>query len=168
MRLKRGHLAFSAALFVFVLVVILTSFSYEPRARLVPLLAGLGTLALTAAVLVNELRPVPFIEKLSFDLTKNYRPQEPAFRAAKTVTAARFYAFLGWLFGFFLSIFLFGFSISIALFTLAFLKVEGRRTWLEALLTAAIVSVLVFITIEFAMGLSLFKGWLFGEIVPPL
>ncbi len=168
MKLERGNFTFSALFFIFILIVILTAFRYEPRARLVPLLVGLGTLILVATVLVNELRPIPLAQKLSFDLTKNYRSQEPAVRSERVVAARRLFVFLGWLFGFFLSIFLFGFYISIALFTLAFLKIEGKAGWIKALLTAGIVSLIVFITIEFAMGLSLFKGWLFGEIIPPI
>jgi hypothetical protein len=167
MKLKRGHFIFSALFFIFILMVILTAFRYEPRARLVPLIFGLGTLILVATVLVNELRPIPLIQKLSFDLTKDYRSDEPAVRSEKVASARRFFVFLGWLFGFFLSIFLFGFHISIALFTLAYLKIEGTAGWIRALLTAGIVSLVVFIIIDFAMGLSLFKGWLFGEFIPP-
>ncbi len=168
MKVDRGRLAFTALIFLFVLFFIVTSFSYEHDARLIPLLVGFSTLVLVLAVLVNEIHPVSIVEKMNVDWTKDLKVQESSPKIKEKVSAKKILINICWIFGFFLFIFLFGFPISIALFTLAFLKIEGKVSWVKALLTAVIVSAAVFVIFEWAMGFGLFEGILFGEITPPL
>ena len=168
MKADRGRLAFTALILLFVLFFIVTSFSYEHDARLIPLLVGFSTLVLVLAVLVNEIHPVSIIEKMNVDWTKDLKVQESSPKKKEKVAAKKLLIIICWIFGFFLFIFLFGFPISIALFTFAFLKIEGKVSWVKALLTAVIVSAAVFVIFEWAMGFGLFEGVLFGEIIPPL
>jgi hypothetical protein len=168
MKVDRGRLAFTALILLFVLFFIVTSFSYEHDARLIPLLVGFSTLVLVLAVLVNEIHPVSIVEKMNVDWTKDLKVQESSPKKKEKVSAKKLLIIICWIFSFFLFIFLFGFPISIALFTLAFLKIEGKVSWVKALLTAVIVSAAVFVIFEWAMGFGLFEGVLFGEIIPPL
>ncbi|MEE9501080.1 MAG: tripartite tricarboxylate transporter TctB family protein [Candidatus Aminicenantaceae bacterium] len=168
MKADRGRLAFTALILLFVLFFIVTSFSYEHDARLIPLLVGFSTLVLVLAVLVNEIHPVSIIEKMNVDWTKDLKVQESSPKKKEKVAAKKLLIIICWIFGFFLFIFLFGFPISIALFTFAFLKIEGKVSWVKALLTAVIVSAAVFVIFEWAMGFGLFEGVLFGEIIPPI
>lgn len=168
MKADRGRLAFTALILLFVLFFIVTSFSYEHDARLIPLLVGFSTLVLVLAVLVNEIHPVSIIEKMNVDWTKDLKVQESSPKKKEKVAAKKLLIIICWIFGFFLFIFLFGFPISIALFTFAFLKIEGKVSWAKALLTAVIVSAAVFVIFEWAMGFGLFEGVLFSEIIPPL
>lgn len=168
MKVDRGWLVFTALILLFVLFFIVTSFSYEHDARLIPLLVGFSTLVLVLAVLVNEIHPVSIIEKMNVDWTKGLKVQESSPKKKEKVSAKKLLIIICWIFGFFLFIFLFGFPISIALFTLAFLKIEGKVSWAKALLTAVIVSAAVFVIFEWAMGFGLFEGVLFGEIIPPI
>ncbi len=168
MKADRGRLAFTALILLFVLFFIVTSFSYEHDARLIPLLVGFSTLVLVLAVLVNEIHPVSIVEKMNVDWTKDLKVQESSPKKKEKVAAKKLLIIICWIFGFFLFIFLFGFPISIALFTFAFLKIEGKVSWAKALLTAVIVSAAVFVIFEWAMGFGLFEGVLFGEITPPI
>jgi hypothetical protein len=168
MKVDRGSLAFTALILLFVLFFIVTSFSYEHDARLIPLLVGFSTLVLVLAVLVNEIHPVSIVEKMNVDWTKDLKVQESSPKKKEKVSAKKLLIIICWIFGFFLFIFLFGFPISIALFTLAFLKIEGKVSWVKAILTAVIVSAAVFVIFEWAMGFGLFEGVLFGEITPPI
>jgi hypothetical protein len=168
MKADRGRLAFTALILLFVLFFIVTSFSYEHDARLIPLLVGFSTLVLVLAVLVNEIHPVSIIEKMNVDWTKDLKVQESSPKKKEKVAAKKLLIIICWIFGFFLFIFLFGFPISIALFTFAFLKIEGKVSWAKALLTAVIVSAVVFVIFEWAMGFGLFEGVLFGEIIPSI
>jgi hypothetical protein len=168
MKLDRGRLAFTALILLFVLFFIVTSFSYEHDARLIPLLVGFSTLVLVLAVLVNEIHPLSIVEKMNVDWTKDLKVQESSPKKKEKVSAKKLLIIICWIFSFFLFIFLFGFPISIALFTLAFLKIEGKVSWVKALLTAVIVSAAVFVIFEWAMGFGLFEGVLFGEIIPPI
>lgn len=168
MKADRGRLAFTALILLFVLFIIVTSFSYEHDARLIPLLVGFSTMVLVLAVLINEIHPVSIIEKMNVDWARNFRAQEFSPKKKEKVATKKFLIIICWTFGFFLFIFLFGFPISIALFTFAFLKIEGKVSWAKALLTAGIVSVAVFVIFEWAMSFGLFEGMLFGEIIPPI
>ncbi len=166
MKTDRGRLAFTSLLFLFVIFFIAMSFSYEYNSRLIPLLVGFPTLVLILAVFVLDIRPVSFLEKMNSDWTENLRAQESLPRTKDEVPAKKFLTIVCWIFGFFLSIFLLGFHISIVLFTFGFLKVEGKASWLKALLTAGIVWAFVFLLFERGMNFGLFEGIMFGEIIP--
>lgn len=168
MKTERRRLYFSALFLLLACVFVVTSLSYESDARLVPLVVGFITLVLSVLILINEIYPIPFITKLSIDFTENYRSREPVVQKEKVVSLQRFFVLLIWTVGFVLGIFMLGFHISIALFTLAFLKIEARATWLKAFLVTGIVWAAVFVIFEWAMGFSLFKGLIFGEILPPV
>jgi hypothetical protein len=166
MKVDRGRVAFIAFILLFVLFFIVSSFSYEHKARLMPLLAGFSTLLLALALLIHEIRPVVFIEKMNVDWTKDLRALESSPQIIEKVHTKKNLIILCWMFGFFLSIFLLGFHISIALFTFTFLKIEGKASWIKALLTAGLAWAAVFVIFEWAMQFGLYKGILFGEIIP--
>lgn len=166
MKIRRAGLSFSVFLLIFVIVIIVTSFSYEPKARLVPLFIGLVTLILIGLVITNEIHPISLVERLNMDLMKVNVNQEAMPQGEMTASPKRLLVVFFWICGFFIFIFLLGFHASIALFILVFLKVEGRASWTKAILTAGIVSATIFAVFELAMRFSLYKGWLFGEIVP--
>jgi hypothetical protein len=168
MKMDKWRFLFSALLLIFVLIIISASFRYETKARLVPLIAGIVTLILLLSVLVNEIYPIPFIEKLNIDMTKELRTPDSSFQTKETIPSKKLVAIMSWIIGFFLFIFVFGFHFSIALFTFAFLKIRGKTSWTKALLMAGIVWGAVFMIFELAMSFSLFKGWLFGEIIPKI
>ena len=168
MKVDKKRQSFSSLFLAFVLVIVVTSFSYESNARLVPLVVGFLTLALAVLVIINEINPISLIKKLNIDLTEKYRSPEPTAHKEEMISQQRFFVFLFWIIGFVLCIFMVGFHISIAMFTFAFLKVEAKASWLKALLGAGIVWAAVFIIFELAMGFNLFKGWFFGEILPPV
>jgi hypothetical protein len=168
MKADRNRVAFTSLILLFVMFFVVTSFTYESQARLIPLLVGFVTLVLVLAVLINEIHPISVIEKMNVDWTKNLRVQESSPKKKDKVAAKKFLIIICWIFGFILSIFLFGFPISIALFTFAFLKIDGKVSWVRALLTAGIVWAAVFVIFEWAMHFGLFEGLLFGEIIPPI
>lgn len=168
MKADRGRLTFAVLILLFVLSIIVMSFRYDRDARLIPLLVGFSTLVLVLAVLVNDINPFSIIERMDVDWTRNFRTQEFSPQKQERVGAKKFLIILCWTFGFFIFIFLFGFHISIALFTFVFLKSEGKVSWFQALLTAGIVSAAVFVIFDWAMKFELFKGILWGEIIPPI
>jgi hypothetical protein len=168
MKPERRRLYFSALFLLLACVFVVASLSYDFNARLVPLAVGFLTLALSVLVLINEVNPIPFVKKLSIDFTENYRSREPVAQKETAVSPQRFFVLVIWTTGFVLGIFMLGFHISIALFTFAFLKTEARASWPKAFLVTGIVWAAVFMIFEWAMGFSLFKGWVFGEILPPV
>lgn len=165
--LKREQL-FSFFLLVFALGFIFISFSYDHKTRLVPLGVALATLGLLVGVIINDIRPVPFLERLNRDLTEIYRNKGLSGRREQKSGGRKFFEFLCWISGFFVSILFFGFNISIVLFAFAFFKTEARFSWIKSLLAAGLIWASIFVVFELALNFALFKGWLFGEVLPPL
>ena len=126
------------------------------------------TFVLVLAVLIHEIRPMPFLEKMNADWTKDLRLQRPSLEKEEKVGLKKYLTIFGWTFGFFLSIFLFGFHIAIAVFTFLFLRIEGKMGWVKALLMAGLTWATVFLIFEWVMGFGLFEGIIFGEIIPLL
>ena len=168
MKVLKGKRLFSFFLLVFVLGFIFISFSYDPKTRLIPLGVALTTFLLLVCVVFNDIRPVPFIERLSRDLTEIYRTKGPPGRNEREAAGRKFFVFLGWISGFFLSILFFGFNISIVLFAFAFFKTEAGFSWAKSLLAAGLIWAPIFVVFELALDFTLFKGWIFGEVLPPL
>lgn len=168
MKKERRKLAFELLVLFLVLFFIVASFSYDRRAKLMPLLVGFSTLVLVLVLLVNRIHPVSIIGKIDVDWTENLRLQELSQEREKEVGPKRFLLIVLWIFGFFLSILLFGFYISIALFTFAFLRFQGKVSHTKALLAAVLTWAAVLAIFEWAMGFGLFEGLLFGAILPPL
>jgi hypothetical protein len=66
-----------------------------------------------------------------------------------------------WLAGLVLAIYLSGFLIATALFILAYLKKEGRTGWLVSIASAAIATILIYLTFVSMMQVDLFPGIFF-------
>ncbi|MGD9347944.1 MAG: tripartite tricarboxylate transporter TctB family protein, partial [Candidatus Aminicenantes bacterium] len=164
----RGKLASEVLILCIVLFFVVTSFSYDPRAKLVPLLVGCSTLVLVLALLVNTFHPFSILEKIDVDWAKDLRLQELSPKEEKKTGTPRFLIVLCWIVGFFLSILSVGFHISIPLYAFAFLKIQAKVSLIKALLVAILTWAAVFAIFEWAMNFELFGGILFGEIIPPL
>jgi hypothetical protein len=168
MKAVRGKLAFIVLILLFALFFIVAALSLDQKARLIPLLVGSSTLMLALAALINDIHPFVFIEKMSVDWTEDLRARKSSLQREEKANTKNVLIIICWMLGFFLFIFLLGFHISIALFTFVFLKIEGKVSWMKAILAAGIVWATVFLLFEWMMGLSLFGGGIFGEIIPPI
>ena len=170
-RVSRGRFLFCGLLVTFSVVIVLTAFSYFPKARLVPLMVGIPTLVLALLSLIGEAFP-----KLLRSLDVNPR----GFGGGKLGNEIRLEKKLEmeltrrvliqsvWLIGFFALIYLVGFLISIPVFAILFLRIHGKVGWVETLAIAAITWGFIFAMFETFMKVALFKGVLFGAIVPPV
>lgn len=166
-RVNKGSMAFIGLLLIFVLVICLNSYSYQPRERLVPLLVGIATLILCLLVLVDELHPIRLIRRLNIDLISAAggamlgEPEEHR-------TPIQLLLIIAWMMGFLVLVFLVGFYISIALFTFTFLTILGKIGWPKAVLITAIVWWSIFAIFDLTMELHMFQGVFFGEILPSI
>jgi len=165
---KRGQVLFAGLLLIFVLFIVAGSFKYDPKARLIPLCVGLGTLVLIALALIDAVRPLAFLKKLNLDPTEAYRSKEPFSGTKSGSSGTKLGVLMIWLSGFFILIFFFGFNLGIPLFASAFLKREAGVSWGKSLMTAGLIWGAIFVVFELAMKFSLFKGWIFGAVLPPL
>ncbi len=166
-RINKPSIVFIGLLLIFVLVICLNSYSYRPIERLVPLLVGIVTLILCLLVLVDELHPIRLLSRLNIDLISaagGHLLGEPE----EHKTTIQLLLIIAWMMGFLVLVFLVGFYISIALFTFTFLTILGKIGWLKAVLITAIVWFSIFAIFDLTMQLHMFRGVLFGEILPSI
>lgn len=164
----KGHIGLLMVFLVFNLVILVASTSHTANARTVPLLAGGLTLVLLMAVLINEVRPLPALQRFNIDLTKKYRSDDLAVPAEPETAQKKLFASVLGIVVFFLMILSFGFYLSIPVYTFIYMRAKGKASWIRAVLTAVMIDALIFVFFEAAMGVALFKGLVFGEILPAL
>ncbi len=126
------------AIFSFFFVVFFIVFIYQARewrmqARLYPWAIGIPMLVLAITQLILDLKGV---ERKQSDTAA---PVDFQFAQAVDPVVARKRTFniFGWLFGFFIGIWLLGFTITIPLMVFGYLKIQsGEKWWLSLTLTA--------------------------------
>lgn len=168
MQVNKARFAFVLLLLGIIVLFIGTALTYDPKARMIPLIIGLASLVLIIPLLINEVRPLAFVKKLEIDLLENYasgsesacsQPQGPA-------GLGKLIRLFSWIVGFFVVIFFLGFHIGVAAFTFAYLKFEGRSRLSVSIAAAVVTWGTIYLMFEYAMGFRLFRGLFFGEIVP--
>jgi len=162
---NKGRMFFTGFLLTFALIFIILSFGYKPNSRLVPLLVGMGTLIIGVTLLVNEIHPIRLMSKLDIsvmDLGGEVRRDESDERGV----GKKVLSVTAWFTAFFVIVFLLGFHVGVGLFTFTFLRFHGRVSWLKAGITAAVLFGSIFFLFEVALGFKLFRGVLFGELMP--
>ena len=150
--------------------VILMSLTYGEKARLVPLLISISGAVLTLFVLIGEKYP-DLIKRFDFSLTQFVAEEKEngtGHAQAGEIPLRGILTFLAWVMWAAVLIFFIGFQFAIPLYVFSFLKIFGRLTWLRSIITAVMASCLLYGLFEIALKVSLFKGILFGELIPQL
>jgi small-conductance mechanosensitive channel len=123
------------------------AFTYDPDARLLPLVIGIPGLALSLVQFVKELR-------------------EPAEPAVTSEEHKREGAMFAWFILFVGGLVLFGFLYAGPLLVAAFLYFSGKEKWYVALAAAVFAWLILYGIFEQFLGLPLFEGlavqWIFG------
>jgi len=157
---------------IFLTLFLLLSFQFSPKARLLPLIVSVPTLALTLFRLTVNLVP-----KLSakyqtvreydiFDLAEIRKRVSAASDSEKpdvVSTHKKELNVVAWLIGLVIAIWLIGFLISITLFVFLFLKFRSGEKWVSTLSVTIGTWLFVYGVFVIALNLSLYKGILFGE-----
>jgi len=165
----RSERIFTGLLGVFVLTVVIVSFSYSPEARLIPLLVGIPTLLMIVFIFIAEKFYPKLLRMLNVSMldlgkvsTKETPSGEPrSIRKGLLVISM-------WLVGYVILIYLAGFLIATAVLFPLFLKIMAKATWVKAIVMGAVVWGFIYGVFELFMKFELFKGMLFGEIVPSI
>ena len=137
--------------------IVIAAYGFGGEASIVSLVIGVPTLIMIVCALVAALRNNTADETIAAD------PEELA-----TAPWPRAALICVWLLGFFLAVFFIGFYPSMFGFTLGFLKLEGRTSWLAALTMAVCVTATLYGSFDYLMGQELYEGILFDAIVPVL
>lgn len=137
--------------------IVIAAYGFGGEASIVSLVIGVPTLIMIVFALGSALL------KSRTEETGAVDPEELA-----TAPWPRAAVICAWLLGFFIVVFFIGFYPSMFLFTLGFLKLEGKTSWLAALAMAVCVTATLYGSFDYLMGQELFEGILFDAIVPVL
>jgi hypothetical protein len=164
---------FTTLMLIFVAAVLISGTQYERNVRLVPYVVGFPTLILVFVLWLGELRP-------TWKLRGSRSPQEGT--KVDTGKDTDFTSWgpavntLGWIFVFFVIIFLFGFFVATPVFLAAFLYRKARLSPLKAVLIAVLTTLVACGFVQGLIGIGLWlgavpqiiPGFVGGSIVPPL
>ncbi len=155
---------FTLGVFVLVLVFLVLSLGYQPRARLVPVIIAVPTLLLTLFQLLIDMIPA-VARRFSFfqeyDLfgietgraaapSEESRPSSAVFR--------RELNFAAWLLLLVSLIYFIGYLVAIPLFMVLFMRLRSSERWLTTLSITAVTWAFVYVVFIVVMGAPLHEG----------
>jgi hypothetical protein len=123
------------------------------KARVVPLMATSLVFILAAIELIREIR-------ISRGKKEGSIQKEQGGETDITDERRRLFAVFGWMFGFFVAIYIIGFPISVFLFILLFLKLHDRG-WTTAIISAVVTAGLIYLVFVVFLKTPLFQGIVF-------
>lgn len=178
-QLKKPSFWFMVFLVLVALSFVVQSFAYNPDARLFPLVIGIPT-AITGILIVLAEKWPGLIRR--FDVTVGAKvkkvapgidagdeaPKEQAEPISEAQANKRVLTLGAWMAGYMGVILLAGFTVANFLLPTAYMKVHAKSSWLHAIIVGALIAATIWVTFDYFMKANMFKGILFGEIVPPL
>ena len=162
--MRKEGLLFSLVLLSFVSLILLASFGFtDYKTKVLPLLVGTVTLVLGLLTLAVEISP-RFRSVFEVNLFKIQRVVEEKGDDNWSEMKGFLMVFL-WLLLFCLLLFFLGFYVGVLVCVFLFVKLYGNESWAKSLVITAITLISVYGLFRVLMGVRLFKGILFGEII---
>ncbi|MFC2009862.1 tripartite tricarboxylate transporter TctB family protein [Chloroflexota bacterium] len=168
MKLKiKGSIWFTMLLVATVLLFVALSFGYSEKARQIPLLIGIPTVMLGILLLVSERFP-KLIAIFNIDLGDSKVAGDDKITSDEKQTQKKVIHFMGWLGAYVIMVLLVGFLVAAPIITFLYLKYTAHISWIKTLLfTVIVVGIIEYAAFEFLMKADMFKGILFGAVLPP-
>lgn len=155
---------FTLAVFVLVLVFLVLSLDYQPRARLVPLIIAVPTLLLTLLQLLIDMVPAvgrrfSFLQEYDLFGIETGRAAEPSEKTGPTSNVfRRELHFASWLLLLMALIYFLGYLVAIPLFLVLFLRLRSSESWTITLSITAVTWAFVYVVFIVVMGAPLHEG----------
>ena len=146
--------------FAIAAVFLVWSYAYDGRAHTVPMLIGWCAVALTILDIIAQTETATgrFLHGLlsGHPLDSSSLPEE--------ADAAGGHAVVGcaWIAAFVALVTVVGFIAAIPVYTLAFMRIQGRKPWRLCLVTAALITAVTWIVFEQLLRYKVFEGVIFG------
>lgn len=160
-RPNRTYIGINLVYFVVVLAMVLQALTFKGEGAVVPLFIGIPTLAMIVMALTRRWLVTRQGRERAAGESFTPNPADVASWARGLVIAA-------WVIGLFLLVFFLGFNISIPVYTLAFLRAEGKVSWVRCAVAAIIIWAVIYTSFDLLMGQTLFGGILFHALLPSL
>ncbi|MBI2360907.1 MAG: hypothetical protein HYV04_18715 [Deltaproteobacteria bacterium] len=155
---------FLGAAFYFVFA----GFGYGRNSRIFPVAVGIVTAVLIVLDLASLWAPGLFFRTRvgAEGLLRAETPLAGAERAGYSGT--RLVRMVSWLLAGALGVGLVGFGATVPVFIVGFGRIEGRASWVACLLMAVFFFIFIVGYFEFFMRIRMFRGVLFGDLLPLL
>ncbi|MFC1872636.1 tripartite tricarboxylate transporter permease [Chloroflexota bacterium] len=165
---RKGSVWFAVFLLFLALVFVTGAFNYNTLGRTFPLIVGVPAIGLALIVLLSEKYPW-LSSRFNMSVDSLAKVQEKREGAGKASGAGRkLFVITAWITGFIASLFFIGFSITAPIFTFLFLRFHGRVSLWKTIIMTVIMAAVIIGFFNTLMGADLFKGYFFGEFLPPL
>ena len=155
---------FTLGVFVLVLVFLVLSLDYQPRARLVPVIIAVPTLLLTLLQLLIDMIPavarrLSFFQEYDLFGIETGRAVEPSEESRPSSTVyRREFSFAAWLLLLMALIYFLGYLVAIPLFLILFMRLRSSESWLMTLSITAATWAFVYVVFIVVMGAPLHSG----------
>ena len=156
---SKESLYFILLLMVFILTIVIMSFGYDPKTRLMPLLVGIPTLGLLIFQIVVQFNPR--LQRF-FEIDLFHSSNLKKSKARKPEEKGSLIFHFSIIFLYFILIFLLGFTIGTPLYLCIFLKTYGNQPWLKSIITSGIAGGVLYLVFDVGLQFGLFEGLLFG------
>ncbi|MBI1997105.1 MAG: tripartite tricarboxylate transporter TctB family protein [Deltaproteobacteria bacterium] len=165
-KLLEGATILNLVMLVFTLYCVILALGYGRNSRMFPLAIGIPTAVLVALSILAVWKPsiLRGADVHLGDSSAN-EPNIDEIREAK-YAPSHVAALIGWLILAAVAILLIGFRFAVPLFVLLFARFEGRANWLPAILVALFTWAFVVGYFELFMKFGMFRGVVFGDILP--
>ncbi|MBI2531310.1 MAG: tripartite tricarboxylate transporter TctB family protein [Deltaproteobacteria bacterium] len=165
-KLLEGATILNLVMLVFTLYCVILALGYGRNSRMFPLAIGIPTAVLVALSILAVWKPsiLRGADVHLGDSSAN-EPNIDEIREAK-YAPSHVAALIGWLILAAGAILLIGFRFAVPLFVLLFARFEGRANWLPAILVALFTWAFVVGYFELFMKFGMFRGVVFGDILP--
>ncbi len=155
---------FTLGVFVLVLVFLVLSLGYQPRARLVPIIIAVPTLLLTLLQLLIDMIPavarrLSFFQEYDLFGIDTGRAVEPSRESGSSSTVyRRELSFAAWLLLLVALIYFLGYLVAIPLFLTSFMRLRSSESWPMTLSITAATWTFVYVVFIVVMGAPLHEG----------
>lgn len=148
-----AELGFAAFLTLATLFLVVTAAGYSSKARLIPLVVGLPTLALAAFQVWGMMKKPAADHACEVDEDEDVVPCADEKLTPRTEARS-----LAWVVGCFASIWILGFLVGLPLYAFLYAKVRGGEGWLLSLIPAAVSFAVLYGVFVQGLHVPLYEG----------
>lgn len=174
--LKRASFWVTLVMLGIVLIFVVQSFSFSPKARMFPLIVGIPGVILGVMIAAAEKWP-GLIKKFEVNVGMDVKViqdgveaeakiEETAPELTSNQKMRRILVCGAWMAGYAVTVLFVGFHISNFLLSALYVRVHARVSWLKSIIMAVILTGLIYLMFDYFMKVGLFQGILFGGYLP--
>lgn len=167
-KLREGRTIVTFFLLGLALYFLIEGLGYGRNSRIFPLAVGIPTVILTALTLIAVWRPsaIKWADVHLGASSAGAEGKDPEGKEETNYPSAYALRMIGWLILGAVGIGFFGFRVAVPIYIALFGRLEGRASWLPSILVGVLCWAFIIGYFELFMKFSMFKGVLFGDLLP--